>query len=143
MTSTLPAAGPANYRDLMTRFRWAFASAHPELLGAVLGAGFEWHIHIYDPANPTPTGRVLRGVEEMVCELEWRKQNWVGVRFEGLNEYFAPKFVTQSFTISGFDRGSRFHAAAVDLYTLDGHDLIVKKDTYWKQPAPAARGPAR
>ena len=143
MTPTSPTAEMANYRDLMTRFRWAFASADPELLGAVLSEGFEWHIHTFDPADPVPTGRVVRGVDAMVCELEWRKQNWVNVRFEGLNEYFAPKFITQSFTISGVDRGSRFHAAAVDLYTLDGSDLIVKKDTYWKQPAPVAKGAAQ
>ncbi|MGH1488470.1 MAG: hypothetical protein ACRBK7_03615 [Acidimicrobiales bacterium] len=122
-----------NYRDLMTRFRWAFASADAELLDGVLGAGFQWHTHTFDPNNPVPTGRVLHGVAEMVEELEWRKANWVGVRFEGLNEHFAPKLITQSFTISGLDRGTRFHVAAIDIYTLNDADLIVKKDTYWKQ----------
>ncbi len=128
-------AEQANYRDLMTRFRWAFASADPELLEGVLGDGFEWHTHTIDPQNPNSTGRILRGVDEMVQELQWRKANWLGVRFEGLNEYFAPKLITQSFTISGLDQGTRFHVAAIDLYTLNDADLIVKKDTYWKYAA--------
>jgi hypothetical protein len=125
-----------DYLDLMTRFRRAYAKADPELLGAVLGAGFEWHTHTFRPEDPLPTGRVLRGVDEMVAELEWRKANWSDVRFDGLVEHFAPKLVTQSFTISGIDRGTRFEVAAVDLYTLGDDDLIVKKDTYWKQPGP-------
>ena len=121
-----------NYLDLMTRFRRAYASTNPDLLREVLGEGFEWHTHTFDPNNPVSTGRVINGVEDMVEELKWRKANWTGVRFEGLIEHFAPKLVTQSFTISGSDRGTPFQVAAVDLYTLDDADLIVKKDTYWK-----------
>ncbi len=122
----------SGYRNMMTRFRWAFASADPELLDAILAPGFEWHAHTFSAAEPVPTGRVIHGLSEMVDELEWRKRNWLGVKFEGLNEYFAPGMVTQSFTISGLDRGTRFHVAAVDLYTVTTDERIVKKDTYWK-----------
>ncbi len=90
-----------DYSDLMTRFRKAYASGDPELLNQVLGDGFEWHTHIFDPSEPVSTGRVLLGVGEMVKELRWRKANWSGVRFNGLIEHFAPKLITQSFTISG------------------------------------------
>lgn len=122
-----------NYLDLMTRFRRAYAAADGGLLSEVLGDGFEWHTHTFDPEDPRPTGRVIHGVDAMVEELQWRKANWTGVRFDGLIEHFAPKLVTQSFTISGTDRGTPFNVAAIDLYTLDERDLIVKKDTYWKQ----------
>ena len=123
-----------DYDDLMTRFRRAFARADPELFAEVLGAGFEWHTHTFDPDAPEPTGRVLHGVEGIMAELAWRRDHWSQVRFDGLIEHFAPKLVTQSFTISGVDRGRPFAVAAVDLYTLDADDRIVRKDTYWKQP---------
>ena len=122
----------ADYSDLMDRFRAAYVSADPEQLGEVLGDGFEWHNHYFLPDDPQPTGRVLRGIEEMVTELHWRKENWTNVRFDGLREQFAPKLITQTFTISGVDRGTPFKNAAVDLYTLNDDDRIIKKDTYWK-----------
>ena len=123
-----------DYDDLMTRFRRAFARADPDLFSEVLGAGFEWHTHTFDPGAPMSTGTVLHGIDGIMQELRWRAANWSDVRFEGLVEHFAPKLVTQSFTISGVDRGRPFEVAAVDLYTLDDDDRIVKKDTYWKQP---------
>ncbi|MGB1505378.1 MAG: hypothetical protein ACPHJY_09535 [Acidimicrobiales bacterium] len=125
-----------DYTELMTRFRRAYAKADRGLLQEVLGAGFEWHTHTFDPTAPAPTGRVLRGLDEMLDELQRRKDEWVDVRFDGLVEHFAPRLVTQSFTISGLDGGTPFAAAAVDLYTLDDDELIVKKDTYWKYAAP-------
>jgi len=124
-----------NYEDLMNRFRRAYVSAEPDQLNTVLGDGFEWHTHTFDAAAPVSTGRVIKGVEAMVVELQWRKENWTNVRFEGLREQFAPKLITQTFTISGLDRGTPFEVAAVDLYTLNEDDLIIKKDTYWKQAA--------
>lgn len=123
-----------DYDDLMTRFRRAFARADAELFADVLGDGFEWHTHTFDPEAPTSTGTVLQGIDGIIRELQWRRDNWSDVRFDGLVEHFAPKLVTQSFTISGVDRGRPFAVAAVDLYTLDEADLIIKKDTYWKQP---------
>ena len=124
-----------DYQDLMRRFRRALAAIDAELLRTVLGPGFEWHTHTFDSANPTSTGRVLHGIDEMVAELHRRQVDWADVRFDGLVEHFAPKLVTQSFTISGLDQGIAFKVAAVDLYTLDESDLIIRKDTYWKQPA--------
>lgn len=121
-----------DYSDLMDRFRAAYVAAEADQLGQVLGDGFEWHNHYWRRDDAKPTGRVLRGIDEVIAELRWRKENWSGVRFEGLREQFAPKLVTQTFTISGVDRGTPFKNAAVDLYTLDDHDLIIKKDTYWK-----------
>ncbi len=128
-------SNPVDYQDLMTTFRHAYTTADPALLGEVLGPGFEWHTHTFPADDPTPTGRVLRGIDEMVAELHWRNENWTDVKFEDLREQFAPQLVTQTFTISGFDRGTRFHVNAVDLYTLDDQERIIRKATYWKQPA--------
>lgn len=124
-----------DYLDLMKRFRRAFAKADREGLAEVLGPGFEWHTHTFDPANPVSTGSVLSGLDAVMEQIAWRQQNWSDVRFDGLVEHFSPKLVTQSFTISGLDNGRPFNVAAVDLYTLDDDDRIIKKDTYWKQPA--------
>jgi hypothetical protein len=122
----------ADYSDLMDRFRAAYISAEPDQLAQVLDQGFEWHNHYFLTDDPRPTGRVLHGIDEVVTELQWRKENWSKVRFVGLREQFAPGLVTQTFTISGIDRGTPFENAAVDLYTVADDALIVKKDTYWK-----------
>ncbi|MDB4103006.1 hypothetical protein N9549_02910 [Acidimicrobiales bacterium] len=122
----------ADYSDLMDRFRAAYVSGEPDKLRTVLGPGFEWHNHYFLPSDPRPTGRVLHGIDEMIIELLWRKEHWSNVRFVGLREQFAPGHVTQTFTISGIDRGTPFENAAVDLYTVTDDNLIAKKDTYWK-----------
>ena len=106
----------ADYLDLMNRFRAAYVSAEHDQLSAVLGAGFEWHTHTFPTDAPVSTGRVIIGIDAMVEELLWRKENWSKVRFDGLVEHFAPGLVTQSFTISGIDRGNPFDVAAIDLY---------------------------
>jgi hypothetical protein len=70
----------------------------------------------------------------MVTELERRGRDWTDLEYEGYSERYAPRFVTQTFSIAGSDRGRPFAAAVVDLYTLNADDLIVMKDTYWKYP---------
>lgn len=121
-----------NYLDMMNRFRHAYVSAEQDLLEAVLTDDFVWNTHTYPSDAPTSTGRVITGVEAMVEELQWRKANWTNVSFDGLQERFAPGLVTQTFTISGVDRGTPFNVAAVDLYDVTDDGLIAKKDTYWK-----------
>lgn len=124
-----------DYGDLMTRFRKAYGQADPDALAEVLTAGFEWHMHWFPTDEPAPTGKVLRGVDEMVAELHRRKQDWSELRYADLKERFAPELVTQTFRISGKDRGTPFEVDAVDLYDIvDGR--IAVKSTYWKQPGP-------
>lgn len=125
----------ADYQDLMTQFRAAYRAADPEALAKVLAPGFEWHTHTFPADQPTPSGRVLHGIDEMVAELHWRKANWENVRYSNLQERFAPQLVTQTFRISGLDRGTPFEVEAVDLYDVDAEDRILVKNTYWKQPA--------
>ncbi len=137
--TTNPTTTP-DYDDLMTRFRRAYVKADPDLLGQVLGAGFEWHTHTFPVEAPVSTGTVLVGIDGMIGELQRRAREWSDVSFDGLREQFAPKLVTQTFTISGNDKGVPFSVAAVDLYTLDEDDKIIKKDTYWKQAEAASSG---
>ncbi len=122
-----------DYLDLMNRFRRAYVKAEAELLDDVLAPGFVWHTHTFPADSPVSTGRVINGIDEMVVELQWRKENWTDVSFDGLQERFAPGLVTQTFTISGLDRGTPFNVAAVDLYDVTDDERIAKKDTYWKQ----------
>ncbi len=126
-----------DYQNLMLNFRRAYAKGDPDKLAEVLSADFEWHTHTFDPADPVTTGKVLHGVEGMMTELERRRRDWSDVCYEGLQERFAPNLVTQTFTISGLDRGVPFAVAAVDLYDVDdsagpGAERLSKKDTYWK-----------
>lgn len=122
-----------DYSDLMERFRAAYAAADPVALAEVVTTDFQWQMHWYPADEPVPTGTVLRSIEEMVAQLAWRKENWKSVRYSGLRERFAPNLVTQTFRISGVDRGRPFEVDAVDLYDIvDGR--IQTKQTYWKQP---------
>jgi len=132
--------GVADYTDLMTNFRRGHAKADPDILADVLGDGFEWHTHWFEATDPQTTGRVICGIDDMVAELQYRKENWTDVRFDDLREQFSPGLVTQTFTISGLDNGVPFANAAVDLYTVTDDDKITKKDTYWKYAAPARPG---
>ena len=125
---------PVDYRDLMRGFRRAYRDADAEQFATVVGEGFEWHNHWFSASDPVPTGKVLHGIDEMVAELGWRGENWTDLEYEDFSERYAPRFVTQTCSIAGRDRGRPFAAAVVDLYTLNADDLIVMKDTYWKYP---------
>ena len=116
---------------LMERFRLAYANADRSELLATVSDDFEWHQHRAAQSNELPTGRVLRGVDALLEELEWRRQNWREVRYTDLQERVAGDLLVQTFTIEGSEQGTPFHAQAVDLYPVqDGR--IVRKDTYWK-----------
>ena len=95
---------------------------------------FEWHLHWFDGADEQPAGRVLRGLDEVMAEIERRRDRWSELRYDDVEERFTEDLVVQTFVVSGVDgNGRRFHNAAVDLYPIrDG--LIARKQTYWKQP---------
>ena len=122
---------------LMTAFKKAFAKGDADGLAGVLTDDFEWHMHWFGQGDPAPTGNVVRGVDAVLGEIEWRQANWSKVRFEGVTEQYVDDLVVQTFTISGIDhRGDTFEVDAVDLYrVVDGR--LALKDTYWKQPAKA------
>ena len=116
---------------LMKRFRLAYAKADREELLATTSAGFEWHQHRAHEYEQLPTGRVLHGVDAMLEEIAWRRQNWTDVSYEEMQERSTGDLLVQTFTISGKEAGQPFHAKVVDLYPVEG-GLITRKDTYWK-----------
>ncbi|MEM7098558.1 MAG: nuclear transport factor 2 family protein [Pseudomonadota bacterium] len=113
---------------LMVRFRKAYAKADKEALKSVTSDDFTWHQH----EGHAPTGRVLDGIEALLSEIERRAKDWQDVRYENMVERAAGNdLLVQTFTISGLDCGTPFHADVVDLYPVrDGQ--ITRKDTYWK-----------
>ncbi len=125
------------HHDLMKAFKRAFANADADGLAKVLTDDFVWHMHWFPGDAPAPTGHVVQGADAMVAEINWRRENWSEVRFEGVSESYVDDLVVQTFTISGLDHdGQRFEVDAVDLYrVVDGR--LALKDTYWKQPAKA------
>jgi hypothetical protein len=122
------------YLEMMDRFRAAYVAIDAEGLQSLVTANFEWHIDWFPVDAPVHTGKVLRGIGEMVAELERRKAAWSEVRFRHLKEQFQPGLVVQTFVISGVDQSTGpFEVSAVDLYTVTDQGLISKKDTYWKR----------
>ncbi|MGF1595370.1 MAG: nuclear transport factor 2 family protein [Acidimicrobiales bacterium] len=122
-------------RELMRRFKRGFARADPTELGAVITDDFEWHLHHFPADRPSPTGTVLRGLDQVMAEIRWRQEHWHGVRFNGMVERYLGDLVVQTFTVSGHDEHHRpFTVDAVDLYRIVD-DRLASKDTYWKQPS--------
>ena len=130
----------------MRRFKRGFARADRESLAAAVTDDFEWHLHWFDDGvgdgavgdgadGDRPTGRVLRGLDEVMAEIERRRDSWTELRYDDVEERYTDDLVVQTFVVSGVDgTGRRFHNAAVDLYPMrDGR--IARKQTYWKQPA--------
>ncbi len=131
--------------QLMTDFKRAFAKGDAEALAQVITPEFEWHMNWFPAAGAQSTGKVLRGLDEVMAEIRWRAANWSQVRFDGVEERYliedgdaedaAGDLVVQTFTISGQDEnGEGFQVDAVDLYRIvDGR--LTLKDTYWKHPS--------
>ena len=97
---------------------------------------FEWHVHWQEGPGDQPTGKVLRGLDEVMAEVERRRDHWTELRYDDLRERYLEDMVVQTFVVSGVDEhGRRFSSAAVDLYPVrDGR--LAQKQTYWKQFPP-------
>jgi ketosteroid isomerase-like protein len=119
---------------VMRDFKRGFARVDRDLLAGAVTDDFEWHLHWHDGPDDQPTGRVLKGLDEVMAEIERRRDHWSELRYDEMQERYTDDLVVQTFVVSGVDaRGRRFHNAAVDLYPIrDGR--IARKQTYWKQP---------
>ena len=117
----------------MADFKRGFARVDRSALSRAVTDDFEWHMHWAESPDDDPTGRVLRGLDEVMVEIERRRDHWSELRYVDMEERLAGDLIVQTFVVSGIDaNGRRFDNAAVDLYPLrDG--LIAKKQTYWKQ----------
>lgn len=120
---------------VMRDFKRGFARADRASLARAVTDDFEWHLHWFDGPDDQPTGRILRGLDEVMAEIERRRDSWSDLHYADMEERYTDDLVVQTFVVSGVDsRGRRFHNAAVDLYPIrDGR--IARKQTYWKQPA--------
>ncbi len=132
MTEAAPAT---RVEEAMRDLKRGFARADREALRRAVTDDFEWHLHWFDGGDDRPTGHVLRGIDEVMAEIERRGREWTELRYDGVQERYTDDLVVQTFVVSGVDgAGRRFHNAAVDLYPIrDGR--IAGKRTYWKQPA--------
>ena len=121
-------------RAAMRNLKRGFARADREALARAVTEDFEWHLHWHESADDEPTGRILRGLDEVMREIERRRDQWSELRYDDVVEHYTEALVVQTFVVRGVDeKGRRFHNAAVDLYPLrDGR--IARKQTYWKQP---------
>ena len=118
----------------MADFKRGFAKVDRELLAAAVTDDFQWHMHWSESDDDQPTGKVLRGLDAVMAEIERRRDTWSELRYQDVEERYTEDMVVQTFVVSGLDaNGKRFDTAAVDLYPLrDGR--ITRKQTYWKQP---------
>ena len=120
-------------RRSMSHFRRGFGTADRRELEAAVTDDFEWHVHWQESPSDEPTGKVLRGLDEVMAEIERRQDTWTDVSYDGVEERYTDDMIVQTFVVSGVDAdGCRFSTSAVDLYPLrDGR--ITRKQTYWKQ----------
>ena len=121
---------------VMRSFKRGFAKVDRDALAAAVTDDFEWHMHWHESDVDQPTGKVLRGLDEVMAEIERRRDHWSDLAYNNVEERYTPEMVVQTFEVSGVDAtGRHFNNAAVDLYPIrDG--LITRKQTYWKQPGP-------
>ena len=119
--------------ESMRHFRRGFATADRSELEAAVTDDFEWHMHWQESPADEPTGKVLSGLDEVMGEIERRRDTWTDLSYDGVEERFTDDLIVQTFTVSGVDaNGRRFASDAVDLYPLR-EGRIVRKQTYWKQ----------
>lgn len=119
--------------EVMRSFKRGFAKVDRASLEKAVTEDFEWHMHWQELPDDEPTGKILRGLDQVMSEIERRRDHWTELRYEDVEERYTADLVVQTFSVSGVDStGRRFNSAAVDLYPLrDG--LIARKQTYWKQ----------
>lgn len=125
-----------NLEDVIRRFKRGFATVDREALVSAVTEDFEWHLHWFDSEDQQPTGRVLRGIDAVMVEIERRRDTWTEMSYRDVEERFLPDLIVQTFDVSGVDAtGRRFNNSAVDLYPVR-NGRIARKQTYWKQLGP-------
>lgn len=133
MSESEELAGP---EAVMRDFKRGFGRVDRESLAKAITDDFEWDMHWHESDGDEPAGRTLRGLDEVMAEIERRRDTWTELRYVDTEERYTADMIVQTFTVSGVDStGRRFNSAAVDLYPLrDGK--IARKQTYWKQHGP-------
>lgn len=124
----------ADLEAVMKEFMRGFGRADRDALANTVTDDFEWHMHWTEAEGDQPTGKVLRGIDEVMAEIERRQASWTDLSYDNMELRYLDDMVVQTFTVSGVDEhGTRFNSDAVDLYPVrDGK--LSRKQTYWKQP---------
>lgn len=119
--------------QLMKHLKRGFGRADRDELALAISDDFEWHMHWQTGPDDAPTGKVLRGLDQVMHEIGRRQRDWSDLRYDDMTERYLDDLVVQTFVVSGIDsHGKRFSNAAVDLYEVrDGR--LANKRTYWKQ----------
>jgi ketosteroid isomerase-like protein len=121
---------------VMKHFKRGFAKADRAEFDRSVTEDFEWHMNWYETPEQQPTGKILRGLDEVLAEIRRRQSGWTELTYSDVTETYTPELVVQTFVVSGvYETGLRFNNAAVDLYPVrDGK--IARKQTYWKHAQP-------
>lgn len=120
-------------QELMRHLKRGFGRADRDELAKAISNDFEWHMHWQTGVDDAPTGKVIRGLDEVMAEVERRQRDWSDLRYDDMTERYLDDLVVQTFVVSGVDsHGKRFSNDAVDLYQVRDGRLASKK-TYWKQ----------
>ncbi len=124
----------ADLEAVMKEFMRGFGRADRDALANTVTDDFEWHMHWTESEGDQPTGKVLRGIDEVMAEIKRRQASWTDLSYDNVELRYLDDMVVQTFTVSGIDEhGTRFNSDAVDLYPVrDGK--LSRKQTYWKQP---------
>jgi ketosteroid isomerase-like protein len=126
---------PADLEAVMNDMMRGFGRIDRESLARAVTSDFEWHMHWHESDADNPTGKILRGLDEVMAEVERRRNSWTEVSYDDMEIRYTGDMVVQTVVVSGVDEhGVRFRNAAVDLYPVRNGKL-ARKQTYWKQTA--------
>ena len=129
----------SDLESVMRHLKRGFAGVDRNELARAVTDDFEWHVHWQEGPGDQPNGKVLRGLDEVMTEIERRRDHWTDLRYRDMQERYCDDMVVQTFVVSGVDEhGHGFSSAAVDLYSVrDGR--VARKQTYWKIPPDSER----
>jgi len=114
--------------ELFRRFGKAFNKADVEEIAACVTDDFEWRLN----AGGSPSGRVLRGKEELRRHFADKSRAHREARFSEAKIHRAGDKLFGTFRVTGIDHaGNKFDRYGIDLYEVrDGR--IALKDSYMK-----------
>ncbi len=114
--------------DLFRRFGKAFNKADVEEIAACVTDDFEWRL----AAGDGPSGRVLKGKDDLRCHFADKSQAHREARYSEARIHRAGDKLFGTFRVTGIDaQGKPFDRYGIDLYEVkDGK--ISLKDSYLK-----------